>query len=498
MAKEKQNNQGRAANLPIIVEALGKKRAPDYDALKEYDVKNHDIHDIHLRPKKKIRTPSGKKDKNGKDILEDKWLDPNRIAIPLQEIIVSRRVAFMNTGKMKLYAEPANDKEQRVYDIVKKIRDDNKINFKESQIATTLNKELQVAKLWYSVDADKGHWGELSTVDKKFKMQILSPSRGDGLLPVFDNKGDLIYFGRSYEVEEDITERIGDPSWNGEVKKIKHLDIYSKEFIYRFVQQEAGEIVSTVGNNGWVLSGAPMPNPYGKIPVIYYSKPNPIWSSVQSMIDRIETVVSNFADTNDYHASPTLVFLGGKVTGKFMEKGEQGKAVSLTGDKADAKYVTWDHSVDAVKLEIDTLVNFIYSLTQTPNISFEEMKQLGALSGVAFDRVFLDAHLAARNEIEGEYGESLQRDLHLQKALVVALDPTLKTAAEALNISFEVPHFKLDDLVADVELSIKAKEGGLISQETAIEMSGLVANTEDEMERIANEEDKKGEEEKSE
>lgn len=487
MAEEKKKNGAiRTANLPHIVTVLGEKRAPDYDALKEYDVKNHDVLDVTIRKKKEIKKPTGRKDANGKDILKSEWVDPNRIAIPLQEIIVSRRVAFMNTGKMRIYAEPTNEDQQRVYDIVKKIRDDNKVNFKESQIATTLNKELQVAKLWYSTDAEDGYWGDLSSVKKKFKMQILSPSRGDGLLPVFDNKGDLIYFGRSYEVEEDIAVRIGDPSWGGEVKKVKHLDIYSKDYIYRFVQLEEGSnITSLHGNNGWVLSGSPIPNPYGKIPVIYYSKPNPIWASVQTMINRLETVISNFADTNDYHASPTLVFLGARVKGEFMEKGEQGKAVSLTGDKADAKYVTWDHSVDAIQLEIDTLVNFIFSLTQTPNISFEEMKQLGALSGVAFDRVFLDAHLAARNEIEGGYGECLQRDIHLQKALAVSLNPSeLSRHAEALSISFEIPHFKLDDLDADVDLSIKAKGGGLISQETAIEMSGLVSNARDEVEKI--------------
>jgi len=204
---------------------------------------------------------------------------------------------------------------------------------------------------------------------------------------------------------------------------------------------------------------------------------------VQPLIERLETVISNFADTNDYHASPTLVFKGA-AGAEAQEKGESGKAVLLTGDHADAKYVTWDQSVAAVELEIDTLVNFIYSLTQTPNISFEEMKALGDLSGVAFDRVFIDAHLAASNEIDGGYGELLQRSVNLEKALLASMDTGLTAALQELAVTVEVPRFKLDDLDADVDLAIKAKDGGLISGETAMGISGLVTNVQDEMAKI--------------
>ena len=72
------------------------------------------------------------------------------------------------------------------------------------------------------------------------------------------------------------------------------------------------------------------------------------------------------------------------------------------------------------------------------------MKQLGALSGVAFDRVFIDAHLPARHEVDGEY---LQRDLHL----------------------------------------IKAFDSGLISGVTATRLSNLVTDPAEERERIERE-----------
>src|SRR5699024_12202929 len=105
--------------------------------------------------------------------------------------------------------------------------------------------------------------------------------------------------------------------------------------------------------------------------------------------------------------------------------------------------------------------NFICGHTQTPNISFDEMKQLGALSGVAFDRVFIDAHLATRHEVDGEY---LQRDLHLTKVLVASLGSTEKAAVSGLILAFEVPNFKLDDIESDVDLAAKLLIAGLLAE----------------------------------
>lgn len=464
---------------PKIIEDLGKDAQPDYDTQVEIDPKEHAIFDETKRKKKtvvkRVLGADGKP-----QLMADKktpvttttYVDPARLPLALQEIIVTRRVAFMNLGKIKLYAEPNDKGEERAFSLLQRLRENNKVAFKESEIATILNKELQVAKLWYSTEAkDSSHWGGYSNVNKNFKMQILAPSKGDTLLPVFDSMGDLVYFGRQYDRKPSLEEVQSNP----DSKEIKCFDIYSADRLYKFEE----------GGDGWILREQ-IDLPYGKIPVIYYSRSAPIWANVQPLIERLETVVSNFADTNDYHASPTLVFKG--ATGaQAQEKGESGKAVLLTGEHADAKYVTWDQSVEAVELEIDTLVNFIYSLTQTPNISFEEMKALGDLSGVAFDRVFIDAHLASRREIEGGYGELIQRGINLEMALLSSMDTSIIKAMQSLSVTFEAPHFKLEDLDADVDLASRAYAGGLISQETAIGMTGLVTNTQEEFDRIKEE-----------
>lgn len=473
---------------PLIIEQLGAKAKPTYDAKVEIDPKEHAIYDVSKRKVKQIVKPvlgsDGKpeKDNNGVVKTRTETVDPTRLSLSMQEIIVTRRVAFMNLGKIKLFAEPKDESQERAYNLLQRLRENNKVSFKESEIATIVNKELQAAKLYYSTDTeDATHWGDLSKVKKDFNMQVLAPSKGDSLLPIFNARGELIYFGRGYVRQPDLIEIM---TAGGEVadaeKEIKCLDIYSKDKLYKFEQGD--NVVGEASEGGWTLVST-IDLPYGKLPIIYYSRQVPIWANVQPLIERLETALSDLSDANSYNASPLLAFLNVKGA-QMQEKGEQGKGVSIEGDKADVKYVTWDQVINAVEFEVNTLVNFIYSLTQTPNISFEEMKALGDLSGVAFDRVFIDAHLASRKEIEGGYGELIQRSINLEKALLASMETTLKVPLASLSVTFEAQHFKLEDLDADVDLAIKAKDGGLISQETAIGMSGLVTNVQDEIKKI--------------
>jgi len=459
--------------LPVIVEALGKAVAPEYgDAEKEYDVKQHSVFDPVERPDKKKKDGSTVK--------------VNRIALPLQKLIVTRRVAFMNVGAIKLESNPETPDQERLYDMVKKIREDNKMDFVETDVATRMLSELQVAKLWYSVPAPEGYWGELSSVGGRFRMrcEVLSPRKGDTLLPVFDRYGDMIYFGRTYETPIDIGELAGSANIDVTAKD-KRFDIYTSTHIYRFRQPRQGEQAPS-GGSGWLLEEA-KPHSYGKIPVIYYGKALPPWADVQHAIARLETVLSNFGDTNDYHGSPTMVYIG-EFVGKAADKGETGKQVQIKPTNgttlADAKYVTWEHAPESIKLEIDTLAQYIFTCTQTPQMSMEDMKELGNVSGVAYDRIFMDAHLAARAEIMGEYGMGTQREINFLKSACVAIERSLEEAARTLDIKFDIPLFRINDDKEQIDNIASARAAGILSQETALEFFPWISDAEAELKRL--------------
>lgn len=161
----------------------------------------------------------------------------------------------------------------------------------------------------------------------------------------------------------------------------------------------------------------------------------------------------------------------------------------MKGEGAKLQYVTWDQAPEAIKLEIDTLVDFIYTCTQTPDISTKGMSGLGVKSGTGLDRVFIDPQLAATNFIAGGYGESTQRDLNFLKSAIINLIDTtfVGTDAEDLPIPFEIPVFKINDKKDSVDIAIDAYEAGLGSLESMVAETGLFDDPAEEVERILNE-----------
>lgn len=497
MAKEKSTTVSiQPAVLPALVDAIGTSLAPVYDrAAAEYDVTQHEIFDENIRPKKRVKRVVKDGDgnpilKNGQPQYKTERIEVNRIGIPLQKLIVKRRVSFMNVGKMQLEANPIDDQEKRLLAMVQKIREDNKLQFLEKEVARRLLSELQVAKLWYSEPVDPEYWKAIGAKGNfRMRCKILSPQLGYNLLPVFDDLGNMVYFGVAYESALGLAELSGITDTTELAQKAKQkdkrLDIYSDTFILKFRQARTGEQADN--DAGWILEET-IAHSYKKIPVVYYSKPEPPWADVQKSISRLETLLSNFGDTNDYHASPVFVMLG-KVGAKVLEKGEQGKSLQITGDNGDAKYVTWEQATEAVKLEIDTLVKFIFTCTQTPQMAMEDLKGIGAQSGVAYDRVFMDPHLAAQDEIDGEYGQCTQRDINLNKAFAAAIDTSLVKAEQSLSITYDIPIYRINDDAETIALLQKAAGGKIVlSRKSAVGYSPYTKNAEEELKQIEEEE----------
>ncbi|HEY1024045.1 MAG TPA: phage portal protein [Sphingobacteriaceae bacterium] len=495
-----------------IVQSQGSTNLPTEDALKQFDPSQHQVFDKSKRKQRKRTIPTGefKKDPadptgkallrvNGELVPETRTVteDVNRIAIPLQKLIVIRRAAFMNTGRMNIIAKPEGNDEERLLEMVKKCRADNKMEFKSTEIAERQMSELQVAELWYSEPVAKGYWGELAPNGiARMRMKIISPALGDKLFPVFNGAGELVYFGRGYQTKQDLTDQI---NWNDPMavaatdvnaKEVNHLDIYSKDGVLKFEQQ----------NGVWVLQEA-IKYTYGKLPIIYYSQAVPEWNDVQPIIERLETLVSNFADVVDANASPVLFAKG--VIRSMPARGETAKVINVVpqinskGEEvggSDLKYITWDAAPEAVRLEIDNLVNFIYTGTQTPDISTKGMADLGVKSGTGFDRVFIDAHLAAMRHTNGTYGECTQRSINFLKSACISIDKSLANA-EKLEMSPDFPLFRINDERETIEmLTLATGSQPILSQKTAVGMSGLVQDAEKEFEQIQAEQDTLGRE----
>ncbi len=430
----------------------------------QYKVSKHDVFSETIRPKKIIKKDSGETDANGNPSLITQAVEVARIGVPLQKLIVERRVGFMLSEPVEVEAVAGDDStaEKELIEHIVYIQNDNKMDYKNKEVARRMMSECEVAELWYFVE------NKDPKIKGKFtlKMKILSPALGDSLYPLFDNTGDMIAFARGYKIKE-------------EKKEIEHFDVYTAEAEYKYVKRDS-----------WALDPEATPNPVvnavGKIMAVYYSQPTPEWDDVQTMIARLETNLSNHADTNDYFGSPILTVMG-EMLG-YAQKGETGKVMQLE-QGAQANYLALASEPQSIKMENDKLESLIYSMSQTPNISFEEMRSLGNFSGIALRLMFLDAHMAVKTK-EELFGIGLQRRLNIIKAAIgMVIDTSKRKIADTLQVKpVMTPYIPMNDteLVENLSLSVG---NGIMSRETAIEQNPYVVDPEIEIERTRGEKD---------
>lgn len=420
------------------------------DNASQYDPKLHDINDPQKRPDKLVVI-----DKDSDEYGEVKNINVNvemtteqgfriekvaRIALAIQKLIVKRAVAFTFGHPVNYNANPQNEDEKALLNAINRVFHDVKERTLNRKVARSLYSTTEVAELWYPVETEEAHNLYGFKKNLKFRVALFSPAFGDVLYPYFDDNRDLIAFSRQFTKKgNDMVTRT-------------YFETYTKNEHYLWTTQG----LEGQSRQDWELvEGYPKKLAIGKIPVIYAHQPEVEWADVQSLIDRLEKLLSNFADTNDYHASPKI-FVKGKILG-FARKGEAG-AIIEGEEGAEASYLSWQNAPESVKLEIDTLLRLIYTITQTPDISFDTVKGIGAVSGVALQLLFMDAHLKVQDKTE-IFADYLQRRANLLKAFMAKANVTWKTSADSLIIEPEITPYIIQDEESKIRI-LQAANGG--------------------------------------
>lgn len=389
-------------------------------AVQQYNPDTHDVMNRQKRRDKTVYKPSLNSsgdpilDADGKPVLNASLEPVNRVAVAMQQLIVSSRKQFMNLRGSVLYCD--NDQSKLLQE-VKRIRKSNKYAYKIEEIAERTMSELSSAEMWWLNE------------NNEIKMRVLSPEKGDIMLPLFDEHGDLKYFLRQYVVGDDTL-----------------TDLFTKDINYTF--DEDNNIV-----NRWT-------NKWGKIPIIYYSQDQPEWYNVQTIIERFETLISNFADNNDFTGNPITVITGNLVG--FANKGDQGKTLQLQ-ENAKVEYLESKGGAENIINEKEELKELMHTMSHTPQFSIEALRG-AATSGTAFDRLFTDAQLTAESKLTGTFGESMQRSVNLVIAMARAVNGSLPDDI----IEVETKAYRFNDLESEVKNAVLLR--GTLSQETLTKM----------------------------
>lgn len=389
----------------------------------------------------------------------------SRLAVPIQKKIVITAAAFLGSPSLQ-----ANDDSSATADILTAIQDTfdlNKLDYRFRTISKITMSEKACAELWYTVDADDTATEQYPLNNPlRLRMKILARSKGDSLYPVFDEYDNLIAFGRGYKTIDE------------NAKDVQHFDVYTADMSYHS-KQDGGDWLWMNPVGLYASDFVGIPNPFGKIPVVYYWQPYTEWHDVQMLIERYENIISNNADTNDYFGNPILMGIGKVLS--LPNKTTAGKVLEIENG-GDAKYLTWDNGPVSVKQEMEELKGAIYSYTHTPDLSFDKLVNLGYFSTVALKTLFSDAHFKASDK-EEIFGEGVQRRINFLKTALSILDPRLKTGLK-LAIKPKFTFYIPENTVESVDTITKAVSAGILSTETGVDLNPLVRDAASEMDRI--------------
>lgn len=395
-----------------------------------------------------------------------------RIPINFAKKIVTTATAFEVGKPVTLIPSEDNNLSKLLYQIWKVNRIDSKIQ----NLVTLKKAETQSAIQFYVIDLKPESILNKILVKigfgaqkKEIKSKVLNNK--DGVMtPYFDSKGDMTLFMWEYKAKDSVTG-----------KELNHVEIWDAKN-YHYLNDASGKM-AYVSN--------PLLHGFDRIPIVYLNQDEPEWFDVKEMIDRIEVSISKLGASNDYSAYPLLQIFG-EIT-SLPDKNDDGKILRFP-TKVDpetkqvihgkAEFLTAENSVESSKLELESLKAFIYSISHTPDLSFDNVKGLGNVSAVALKLLFLDAVIKATMN-EGENRTMIERIVNIIiSGIVNTTNTTLTKEAQSLYFDIIFNSIIPEDVQAATDIIKGLKEAGLMSTITAIKLIDMVDNPEEELNLI--------------
>lgn len=397
-----------------------------------------------------------------------KWVFPAKLTAEFQPYIVEMAVAFLFGKPVKINYNN-NDEYQNEINIINNIWRENKLDYINRKIARTVSSETEAAELWYPV----------RDIDGNIKIRVmLLTLDNESFYPFFNEYGDLIAFMRLFKRK------------NAEGNDVQMFEIYTAQYCYKGISD----------TSGWHLTDTKK-GICDKIPVIYYKQNRPEWDSVQRLIDRYEMRTSRHADTNDYFGDPIAKAKGDVES--MPEKDRDGKIITCkpihTAEGtiwSDVEYLTWDESPESTKQEVDRLRRDIFSLSFTPDLSFENVKGINSVSGLALRLMLMCAMIKRDTRVE-LYGEMITRRVNLLANIQAKLSTNDNNKARFKELQVESVEFGNiipQDLKEIMDgLSVSRAGEAVISRETAVKHHPYVDDVTEELERLDSEDERENE-----
>lgn len=432
------------------------KDVPTWSELEKlYDENKHPIkNDPTLRPQEKS-SENGQRDV------------PAKISYPAEKIAVRRMSQMAFSIPVKRVYSTTNENEKAFADAIEKVYDAVRIDGVNMKRMKAYFASCEMATVWYVTD-DGGEKHEKYGFPTSAKIRCRSyspmPSKMSqiyqaDIYPLFDDTGDLIALSFKYTV-------------NISGKDIVKFDSFTARKAYYW----------TNGEDGWTLEEKEVV--IGKIQAAYIGRPGAIYDGIQDFRNEIEFSNSRNSDVIKKNSSPIIV-VSGDVVGTPPANGRGREAYQLKSG-GSVSLLNPAMSSDQVKLHIGTQKEFISEVTQMPDLSMENIKGLGQMSGEARKTLLTDAHLKV-----GEESHDLvwffDREFSVVKSILATLHPAWNPLVSKLTCKHIITPFIQNDQTSQTDRLAKRVDSRLLSRRSAIEQFDDVADVDEEIKRIEDE-----------
>lgn len=449
---------------------------PDVKQMKDdWFPKRHRVHDPEFRKDMKTLVKDGYIDSNGKEYPPEFETEPvARISLPIEQDIVNIHVAFTVGNEPQINTDTEDERELDLLRVVKNICKDNKTRFQNKREMRSWLAEKEVCEYWYRVDSG-GFWtkflnkiksfvGMSNKPSEKLRMQIWSPFRGDKLYPIFsDNGKDYLGIGREFEYQ------LQDKSTKRCFMLVTDTHVYQIEEV----------------NGQWVDSeGYPFAHGFSKNPTLYAYNPETLCENIREARESLESLTSDYSDAIKMNFFPKLILEGDLENGGATNIGKSHMLKITNGGKA--YYLDWNQTSDMVKTQLDNLLVRCYSHTNTPLISFDQLKGTGQFpSGTAFEYMFMATLFAVDRHWE-TMGEFFQRRLNFLISAAASLAPQFKEPSETINADVVQRPYRIEDLTKRISDASTAVKNHVMSRKQGVILVGIADEYTDELEEIEN------------
>jgi len=367
----------------------------------------------------------------------------------------------------RVYDAGKDEEKQVIADAIEKIYEGVRIDAVNTKRWHAYFSSCEVLTIWYAVKSPNEEYGFKS--DYKLRCMSYSPmdrkySRIEqaALYPLF-NGVDLIAISLEYSKVE-------------KKKDVQYFECYTSEKHYLW-KKEGDKWEEVIQAEDIVLM---------KIPAAYQWRPMPIWEDATNNTKEIEYTLSRQSDIIRKNSAPILKLKGKLLNNAKPETDAAREVYQLEGD-ADIDYVTWQQQVEATKFYTEILKKNMDEELQLPNLSLENTKGLGVVSGEARKTLLTDAHLKVGEE-SGDIVEFLDRECNVIKAFLELMNVKWKGKTSSVIVKHKITPFIQNDEDAYITKIAKATGGEPIaSRITGIKRLGWVKDAEAESEQIEKE-----------